>query len=184
RARSTACERRRKFSSQEGETRGREDMRILFTVLIATALALFSSGSAIAAPGDKLGELHPADSDIGVTVAFDGQFLYYNNFDEAVLHRIRPNGTDNAVFPVIGPPGFNAFSFDVIRNAFWAADSTGLGIWLIPNPAPTAISGTPVTAMLQVTINPATDRPGNCDAFFGCLSLVDGLGNDRIDDST
>jgi hypothetical protein len=157
--------------------------KLFFTFLLATVLALFTSGAAVAAPGDKLRELHPADSAFGVTVAFDGQFLYYNNFNEAALHRIRPDGTGNAVFPVIGPAGFNAFSFDVVRNAFWAADSSGLGIWLIPDPAPTAISGTPVTAMLQFTINPATDRPGNCDNGFGCLALVDGLGYDGFDDT-
>lgn len=151
--------------------------------LLATTVALFAAAGAPAAPGDKLADLHPADSNFGVTVAFDGEFLYYNNFNEPNLHRIRPDSTGNAVFPVVGPPGFNAFSYDVTRNQFWAVDSSGLGIWLIPNPPPTAVSGTPVVGVFQFMINPVTDLPGNCDNDFGCLSLVDGLGYDGTDDT-
>jgi hypothetical protein len=157
--------------------------RRFLIMLLATAIMLFAAGGASAAPGDKLADIHPADSFGGVTVAFDGEFLYYNNFNEPNLHRIRPDLTGNAVFPVIGPPGFNAFSYDASRNSFWAVDSSGLGIWLIPNPAPTAISGTPVTGVLQFTINPVFDLPGNCDNGFGCLSLVDGLAYDGTDDT-
>jgi hypothetical protein len=156
----------------------------LLALALTTALGLILANSAVAAPGDKLQELFPADSSFGVTVAFDGEFLYYNNFNEAAIHRIRPDGTGNAVFPLIGPPGINAFSYDSSRNSFWAADSSGLGIWLIPNPAPTAISGTPVTGTLQFTIDPINDRPGDCDnGFFGCLNLIDGLAYDGATDT-
>jgi hypothetical protein len=157
--------------------------RRFLIMLLATAITLFAAGGASATPGDKLRELFPPDSGFGVTVAFDGEFLYYNNFNEPNLHRIRPDSTGNAVFPVIGTAGFNGFSYDASRNSFWAADSTGLGIYLIPNPAPTAISGTPVTAVLQFTINPVADRPGNCDNSFGCLALIDGFGYDGTDDT-
>src|SRR5688572_11198908 len=48
--------------------------------------------TAYGAAGDKVAEIFPADSPGGVSVAFDGQFLYYTNFDGLILHRIAPDG--------------------------------------------------------------------------------------------
>jgi hypothetical protein len=154
--------------------------RVCFTFLLAAALGVFYSGTATAAPGDTLGQIFPADSTFGVSVAFDGQFLYYTNLDGTVLHRIKPDGTGHQDFAIFGPLGVNAFAFDATRDAFWAADSSGLGIWLIPKPAPTDVA---VVGTLQFTINPVTDTPGDCDNGAGCNTLVDGLAYDGFDDS-
>jgi hypothetical protein len=156
-------------------------MRKRFIALgLATVLLLICANSAVAAPGDKLTEIFPPDSNFGVSVAFDGQFLYYTNYNGTVLHRVTPTNTGHQDFAIVGPPGVNAFTFDVTRNAFWAVDSTGMGVWLIPRPAPTDVS---VIGTLQFTVNPANDTPGNCDNGFGCEALVDGFGYDGTDDS-
>jgi len=145
-----------------------------------------------AAPGDLIADVDATTggAGFGVSVAFDGQFLYFTNVNDNVMSRINvpPPGVSVATgatpFPIVGPVGINAFSYDATRDMFWGADGSGGGIWLLSKPTAT----TPVsTGMLQFLITPA-QTPGDCDnaSTFGtsvCLPLVDGINYDGTDDT-
>src|SRR6266571_4886065 len=157
-------------------------------LILATVLTFGQVQPATAAPGDLIADVDAnlAGAAGGVSVAFDGQFLYYTSFDGTFMHRIDvpPPGsslaTGHIAFPIAGAPGINAFSWDATRLMFWGAGSDGNSIFLLTRPT----TATPMSvATLQFMVTPA-QRPGNCDnGEFGCISLIDGLGYDGTDDT-
>jgi hypothetical protein len=157
-------------------------LRRFAVVALAAAAWLLVAGAPVAgaAPGALVSTVHGDFAAGGVSVAFDGTYLYYNNFNEPVIHRMTTRGVpvppDIVTTPLIG---INAFSYDATRNMFWAADETGQGIWLIDKAG---------NAVLQFTV--MGKLFGNCDNATqaggpspGCDQLVDGLAYDGTDDS-
>jgi hypothetical protein len=170
-----------------------EVRRQLLMLVMVAALGLVCSGAGVAAPGDIIADVDASpsaggDALFGVSVGFDGNFLYYTNFNDTVLHRIDvpPAGgptpaTGHTDFPIVGAAsGINAFSYDATRDVFWAAGGDGVSIYQITNP--TTNLGMAI-ATLQYMVDPIGDRPGNCDNGFGCPSLIDGLAYDGQDDT-
>src|SRR5438067_3377105 len=93
----------------------------LIAVLPLVIVQLTSAQPAAAAAGDIIADVDAttAGATFGVSVAFDGQYLYFTNFNETVMHRIDvpPPGvsvaTGQMTFPIIGAPsGINSFSWD------------------------------------------------------------------------
>jgi hypothetical protein len=160
----------------------------LASALALVVLLLGHSRPLEASAGDLIADVNASPNAVfGVSVAFDGQYLYFTNYNDTLLHRIDvpPPGmstaTGHIAFPIIGAPsGINTISWDNTRQMFWAAGGDGQSIYLISKPTtatPTAM------AMLQFTVGPA-QRPGNCDnGGFGCLLLIDGLNYDGTDDT-
>jgi hypothetical protein len=114
-----------------------EMRRQLLMLLLAAVLGLLCTGSGLAAPGDIIADVDASpsaggDAIFGVSVGFDGNFLYYTNFDDMVLHRIDvppPGGptpaTGHTDFPIVGAPnGINTFSYDATRDVFWAVSGS------------------------------------------------------------
>ena len=158
-------------------------------LVLAMVLTFGQVQPAAAAPGDIVADVDATSAlaNFGVSVAFDGQFLYYTNFNGTVMHRIDvpPPGssvaTGHVAFPIAGASGINAFSWDATRLMFWGAGSDGDSIFLLTNPTITG-SMTSV-ATLQFLVTPV-QRPGDCDNNgLGCLTLIDGLAYDGIDDT-
>jgi hypothetical protein len=144
-------------------------------LLVVAACAFFglqAVAPASAAPGTVLKDLTVPNSAGGVSVAFDGKYLYYTNLDGAVLHRVTPSDAAASDIPVIGMAGVNGLSYDVVHDAFWAVDRSGLGIYRIAKDG---------LATLQFTIVPAFDLPGLCDVPLGCNRIVSGLAYDGTD---
>jgi hypothetical protein len=177
-------------SDAVGSTPNRHSVRYLSAPLTLALVALWSTlgaQPAAAQAGTLIADITCPDASGGVSVAFDGAFLYYTNFSGSVMHRIAIPGPGASTcappatppthldFPIIGPPGLNAFSFDATSPTpqFWGAGGvTGRDIWTLTVPTTTS----PVsTGMLQYTISPA--QIGNCDTF-ACLTLIDGLAFD------
>lgn len=166
---------------------------IAVIALVALQLTYGRAQPAAAAAGDIIADVDATPTaTFGVSVAFDGQYLYYTNFNDIVMHRIDvpPPGTSVATgqmaFSIVGAPtGINSFSWDATRQMFWGVGGDGLSIYLLTKP--TTLMPTSV-ATLQFTIDPVNDLPGNCDnaSAFGtsiCLALVDGLNYDGTDDT-
>lgn len=141
---------------------------------VATGIALALAAPAVAATGDVLADLTPEGGTGGRSVAFDGTHLYYTDFAGAVLHRIAADGSGHTQTPIVGAAGISALTYDVTRDAFWAVDATGLGIYLIERDG---------TASRYFTIDPATELPGLCDVAAGCSSIVSGLAYDARGDT-
>jgi hypothetical protein len=158
--------------------------RVAAVVLPLLALALLAAPSAAAASGDLIRTVHPPDTTTGVSVAFDGHYLYYTNDGEAVLHRIAPNGdpATHLDVPIVGAPGIAAFSYDATRDKFWAVDSestggTGKTIYLLDK------SGVATPAF---TVGAQVAAYRNCDntpPFPGCPDRVDGIAYDAEHDT-
>ncbi len=133
-----------------------------------------------AAAGDVIADVVvPEGEALGNSVAFDGQYLYYTQYNGASLNRINvpPPGSSAGVgevsVPISGAPsGINAISYDAGRDMFWAAGGDGLSIYLLSK------SG---AATLRFTVDPINDRPGNCK--WQCLTEINSLAYDRADDT-
>src|SRR5919204_1021217 len=94
----------------------------LACALAAASAVLAVAPGALAAPGDLKAEIK-TDSALGVSVAFDGTFLYYTDLDGMELSRISPSApTVITKIPIVGAPsGINAFTYDATRGVFWGA---------------------------------------------------------------
>jgi hypothetical protein len=155
--------------------------------LVVLQLTVGYAQPAAAAPGDLIADVDAttAGATFGVSVAFDGQFLYYTNFNGTLMHRIDvpPPGssvaTGHVVFPIAGTSGINAFSWDNTRQQFWGAGTDGQSIYLLTKPTTT----TPMSTGTLMFVTTPAQRPGNCDNGFGCIPLIDGLAYDGIDDT-
>ena len=155
---------------------GSRNVRSILAIGAATlALGLFAT-PATAVPGDKIADIFVADSQGGVSVAFDGSFLYYTSFFGTTLHRIATDGVSGHVdVPITDstsgdPVPTDAISFDAGRGLLWGASATD--IYLIDRTTGSATFQFSVFGMLV----------GDCDNGFGCPTLVDGIAFDGIDD--
>ena len=71
----------------------------------------------------------PEGQVLSKSIAFDGRYLYYTEYNGTVLHRIDtpPAGGPSAATGHIdiaitgAPSGINAMSYDAGRDLFWAA---------------------------------------------------------------
>ncbi len=157
-------------------------MRILGKVLrglgvlavVTFALFGFQAPAASAATGTVLADLTPPGLPGGVSVAFDGQYLYYTDLGGAVLHRMTPYGTPGTDIPILGGVAINAITYDATHDVFWGVDATGLNVYRIEKDG---------WAGLEFTIIPALDLPGSCNLLSGCSSTVSGLAYDASNDS-
>jgi hypothetical protein len=126
---------------------------------------------AAAVPGDVIADVGTPEAEtlfargIAKAIGFDGRYLYYTDYAGSELHRIDvpPAGgptsaTGHVDTPITGATsGIMAISYDASRDMFWAVGGDGLTIYLLSKTG---------TATLRFTIDPATDRPGNCG--FAC----------------
>ena len=140
----------------------------------AFTLAGYQAPAASAATGTVLADLTPPGSTGGVSVAFDGQYLYYTDLGGAVLHRMAPNATPGTDIPILGGVRINALTYDATHDVFWGVDATGLNVYRIEKDG---------WVGLEFTIIPALDLPGSCNVLSGCSSTVSGLAYDASTDS-
>src|SRR2546423_4796039 len=92
---------------------------IAVIALVALQLTYGRAQPAAAAAGDIIADVDATPVALfGVSVAFDGQYLYFTNADDQVMHRINvpPPGasaaTGHMAFPIAGAPtGINSFSW-------------------------------------------------------------------------
>ena len=167
-------------------------MKALFRLLAVATLVVgqIAAGNAhpaAAAPGDVIAEITIPESDgllwlrgVAKAIGFDGHNLFYAEYAGQVLHRIDvpPPGASFASghidIPITGAPsGIMAISYDATRDAFWAVGGDGLSIYLLSKGG---------QAALQYTIDPNSDRPGNCKTVMGCGSEAK-INYDGADDS-
>ena len=160
-------------------------LRALAVLSFVIAQAASGAEPAAAAPGDLVADLYCEDSVAsGVSVAFDGTFLYYTNWNGTALHRVSPpppGGTvscnappsdpNHVDFAIFGTAGINALSYDRLGSRFWGVGSDGLSIYTLT--VPNGFSPYS-TASLQFVISPA--QLGNCDYY--CGAKVNGLAFD------
>ena len=147
---------------------------VTLTVAAASAVGAFAPAAA-AAPGDRVADLLLPDAPKGVSVAFDGKYLYYTELNGLTLNRIGTDGvTGRDSVAIVGAPGINALTYDATKDKFWAVDATGLTFYLVDK------SG---AATLQFAITPVTHLPGLCGNTLGCSPVVDGLAYDSITDT-
>src|SRR6266550_96680 len=112
---------------------------IAVLALVALQLTYGRAQPALAAAGDLIADVDASPlAAFGVSVAFDGQYLYYTNFNDQTMHRIDvpPPGasvaTGQVAFPIVGAgAGINSFSWDATRQMFWGAGGDGLSIYLL-----------------------------------------------------
>src|SRR5207253_626295 len=97
----------------------------------AFALAGFHAPAASAATGTVLADLTPPGTIGGVSVAFDGQYLYYTDLNGAVLHRVAPSGTPGTDISIVGGVAINAITYDATKDLFWGVDASGLNVYQI-----------------------------------------------------
>jgi hypothetical protein len=141
-------------------------LAICFLGLVNTGTA----GAQSSPPGTQVGDCVPANASGGVSVAFDGEFLYYTNFGGHMLWRADPHPDGTCTFaggvPITGQAvfGVDAFSYDASRDLFWAA-SSDFNVY--------TMSKTGVTTFAFTTNG---NRPGECDG--GCIPLIDGIAFD------
>jgi hypothetical protein len=147
-------------------------LRLGLVVLVSASFGLQGAPVASAAPGTVLRDLAVSNSVGGVSVAFDGHYLYYTNLDGAVLHRVAPNGVAAADVRIVGAAGINALSYDAVHDVFWGVDASGRSVYRIRRDG---------VATLQFTLVPAFDLPGLCDVPLGCSRVVSGLAYDATD---
>src|SRR5919201_306133 len=109
--------------------------RVAAVVLPLLLLALFAAPGAGAAPGDPVATVALPLTSSGVSIAFDGHYLYWTTDadGDTILHRIAPSGDPSTYFevPIVGAPGIDAFSYDATRDRFWGAGTDGYTIYLI-----------------------------------------------------
>lgn len=148
--------------------------RRVVALTLATLVALVLAAPAVGATGDVLADLAPPNASGGRGIAFDGANLYYTDFAGAVLHRVGVDGSGHSQTPIVGAAGINSLAYDATRDAFWAVDGTGLGIFLVQRDG---------SAARYFAIVPATDLPGFCDRLGGCSTVVSGLAYDGSDDT-
>ena len=161
-------------------------------VVLAFACTVFgmSAGGAAAQPGTLVATVSGSDGPAGVSVAFDGTYLYYTGQDGFSddglfeLHRVRPtNPADHVDFPIVGAPGINAFSYDSTRGMFWAAGSS-----FDPELFPIYLMDKTGHAQLVMNLTVPLGTHGFCDTQgdpvdVGCKTLVDGIGYDATTDT-
>ena len=73
--------------------------RVGALVILTSLVALLRAPALSAAAGDIVADVDATPfATFGVSVAFDGQFLYFTNFNESIMHRIDvpPPGTSVA----------------------------------------------------------------------------------------
>ena len=151
---------------------------------LAIAACAFCASAPVASanPGDLIAQVVAPEATNGVSVAFDGQILYYTNAGDgvALIHRVTPQGVPLPDLPVVGLPpfaGIATLTYDVTRDKFWAVDDlTGREIYLIDKAG---------TAVLESAI---TDEQlikgiGNECGTGLCNPLVDGLAFDAQSDT-
>ncbi len=155
--------------------------------LVALLLCQIAVGGAQAtSAGDLITEIITPEAAnngaFGKAIGFDGRYLYYTEWAGSVLHRINvplpglSNATGHIDIPIQGSSsGIMAISYDASRDAFWAIGGDGLSMYLMENTG---------EATLRFTINPATDRPGNCNprGTEGCLTEAK-INYDSTDDT-
>jgi hypothetical protein len=155
-------------------TRGKALCRLAALALVAAAwLASVGAPPAGAANGDLVREVKGQFASIGVSVAFDGTYLYYTNLNESVIHRMTTTGVDAGVIPTDILDGINAFSYDSVHDWFWAVDGTGQEIWTIDKMG-VAVPAFSVTGKLIGECD--NGSPGGGPGF--CDITVDGLAYD------
>jgi hypothetical protein len=150
--------------------------RAVRLAVITAALVLLGFGQAElagAAVGDVRADI-AAGAPGGVSVAFDGQNLYYTDRNGVVLKSVTPAGSARPSVPIVGAAGLNALTYDVTHDFFWAVDSTGLGVYQVTRDG---------FASMQFVLVPALDLPGLCDVALGCSAVVSGLAYDATNDS-
>ncbi len=134
----------------------------LLVSLVACQFVLAGAQSSGTRPGDLIAEIVTPEVNgaVGKGIAYDGQYLYYTEWAGNFLHRIDvpPPGlsspTGKIDIPIQGmPSGIMTRSYDAGRASFWAVGGDGLSIYLLDKLG---------RAMLRFTIDPTTDRPGNC----------------------
>jgi hypothetical protein len=144
--------------------------------VITAALVLLGFAQAElagAAVGDVRADV-AAGAPGGVSVAFDGQNLYYTDRNGVVLKSVTPAGSARPSVPIVGAAGLNALTYDSTHDFFWAVDSTGLGVYKLTRDG---------LALPQFVLVPALDLPGLCDVATGCSTVVSGLAYDATTDS-
>jgi hypothetical protein len=155
---------------------------LLTLAIVITQLTFAGARPAAAAPGSVIADVTtPEGQVLSKSIAFDGRYLYYTEFNGTVLHRIDvpPAGgvtaaTGHIDIPITGAPsGINAMSYDATRDLFWAAGGDGLSIY--------KLSRTGI-ATVVFTIDPATNRPGDCK-YLTCSAETNGLAIDGTDDT-
>jgi hypothetical protein len=148
---------------------GSRAARLAVITAASILLGLGQAELARASAGDVRREI-PAGAPGGVSVAFDGENLYYTDRNGIVLHSVTTAGTARPDVPIVGASGLNALSYDVTLDQFWAVDSTGLGVYRLSRDG---------TAAKQFTLVPAFDLPGVCGVATGCSAIVAGLAYDN-----
>ena len=156
---------------------------LLILALVVLQLPIAGAQPALAAPGDVIADVAtPEGQVLSKSIAFDGRYLYYTEYNGTVLHRIDtpPAGGPSAATGHIdiaitgAPSGINAISYDAGRDLFWAAGGDGVSIY--------ELDKTTGIATLAFTIDPATNRPGDCK-YLTCSSEINGLAYDGTDDT-
>jgi hypothetical protein len=145
--------------------------------ILASLFCLAAAPPALASPpGTEIAQVPAVGAGPGVSVAFDGVYLYYTDTNGVRLERIKPDGTGHAETPIVGAPGINAFTYDATRDVFWAAGSDGGTIYRLEK------SG---VATPKMNVAPALASHGDCDTeqLGGCQPLVDGIAYDGTDDT-
>jgi len=155
--------------------------------VLALVLACLGSSAqpAAAAPGDILTDVATPEGEIwgrGIAkgIAFDGHYLFYTDYMGSLIHRIDVPAvgsfggvTGHIDIPIIGAPsGIMTLSYDAGRDLFWAVGGDGLSIYRLTKDG---------MATLVFTVNPSSDRPGNC-GWMPCSQEVK-INYDRADDT-
>jgi hypothetical protein len=149
------------------------------------AIGVIHAQPALAVAGDLVADIYCDEAVAsGVSVAFDGTYLYFTNWNGTTLRRIAtppPGATATCApaasdpnhlnFNIFGSAGINAFSYDRQGNRFWGVGSDGLSIYTLT--VPTAFSPYS-SATLQYVISPT--QLNNCDYY--CGAKVNGLAFD------
>ncbi|HEV8685714.1 MAG TPA: hypothetical protein VGQ84_00410 [Gaiellaceae bacterium] len=150
--------------------------RAVRLAVVAAAFVLLGLGQAElsgAAVGDVRADI-AAGAPGGVSVAFDGQNLYYTDRNGVLLKSVAASGSVGPSVPIVGAAGLNALTYDVTHDLFWAVDSTGLAVYQLTRDG---------LAWPQFVLVPALDLPGLCDLPTGCSAVVSGLAYDAKTDS-
>ena len=167
-------------------------MRIPLAVRILAIIALLvaqlvtrGAQTARAVSGDLVADLYCDEAVAsGVSVAFDGTYLYFTNWNGTALHRVAtpppgatstcataPSDPDHLNYAIVGAPGINAFAYDAIHSQFWGVGSDGVSIYTLTIPSGLQAYS---TATLKFVINRA--QLGDCDNY--CGAKVNGLAYD------
>jgi hypothetical protein len=156
--------------------------RPALALAIAACAFCASAPAASANPGDFIGQVIAPEATNGVSVAFDGQILYYTNIGEDVIHRVTPQGVvlpDIVVHGLAPLAGIATLTYDVTNDKFWAVDDlTGRQIYLIDKLGNAVLKSVVTDDQLALNGLPGTE----CGTGF-CDFLVDGLAFDAQSDT-